>query len=333
MSHPWFSKLPAGARIGDGRIEDFGNAVAERQAAVSGSIRAPLPEYGVIAASGADAADFLHNQLSNDIKGLAVGEFRLAAYCTPKGRMLGLLRVLRRQDGFLLLLPTALIPSLLKRLRMFVLRSKVTLEDLSETLLVQGLAGVAVSEALAARYPALPEPGQAIEAADSLLLRLPGAHPRFLLLAEAEPMASIDEQLPALTPAGGPAWQLLQIEAGEPEVLPGGQEQWVPQMANLDLLDGISFTKGCYPGQEIVARMHYLGNLKRRLFRVRFADGELPAPGTELRDGEDKLAGEIVMAAPAPEGLVGLAVLQIERAEAGGLQLDGRQVTAEALAQ
>src|SRR5690606_22692360 len=127
MSHPWLDQLPAGARLGDGRIDDFGDAAAESRAALGGSVRAPLPEYAAVSASGADAADFLHNQLSNDVKSLAVGQSRLAAYCSPKGRMLGLFRVLRRESDFLLLMPAALVPPLIKRLRMFVLRSKVVL--------------------------------------------------------------------------------------------------------------------------------------------------------------------------------------------------------------
>lgn len=305
----------------DEDLLSFGDPAAEVAAAAEGrGVAAPLTDTAIIRVHGADAEAFLQAQLSHDIELLSEGRSQLAGYCSPKGRLLALFRLLRRGDDFLLLLPRSVLPEILKRLRMFVLRSKVTLEETE--LRALGVAGEGAAEALAAELAPPPEGPDEVTVRDgALMVRLPAPEPMYLLLGEA--LDSLWMALAArLRPVGPAAWRLLEVRAGLPQVLPGAQESFVPQMANLDLVNGLSFSKGCYPGQEIVARMHFLGSLKRRMYRFAL-DGEPPTPGVQVRDERGARVGEVVMAAPAPGGAEGLAVLQIERAQEPGLVIDG----------
>lgn len=305
--------------------------VAEAEQALAGDVIAPLPSLAIVEVTGADATDFLQSQLSNDIKALAENDSCLAAYCNPKGRMLALFRVIRRPESYLLLFPAALAEATLKRLRMFVLRSKVTFTDLSEDWAALGIAGAEVEAQLTAAGLSLPAKADAGSGQESaLVVRLRGEQPRALILAPQERMGELWTALAALTPIGEQAWRLLDIRAGVPQILPGAAEKIIPQMANLDLLAGVSFTKGCYPGQEIVARLHYLGNLNRRMYHLTLATAELPVPGTDVRTADGNLSGEVVMAAPGPGGQVeALAVLQIRRAQ-DELLVDGHAATVKA---
>lgn len=286
-----------------------------------------LPDWGVIRAQGADAAAFLHSQLSNDIHGLDAASSRLAAYCNAKGRALALLRILRTDDGLLLFTHKALIDSLIRRLRMFVLRSKVTLDDVSEAIGVIGLAGAQAIPPLRQIMGTIPEHAGDVHCAGGIrLIRLDCAPDRFALAIPGgelpEIWASLAGALPVVT---GEVWQLFEIRAGIPTITPATQEAFVPQMLNLEPLQGISYSKGCYPGQEVIARMHYLGKLKRRMYRLHTQAGITPSPGETVRTAEDeKEAGTVVAAAPAAhDSRELLAVLRTELVERDSLVLNG----------
>lgn len=238
-------------------------------AALQTGFVAPLEDLGIIAASGAEAAGFLHNQLTNDVAQLGANEVRLAGYCTPKGRLLATFVMWKHDDAILLQLPRALQPTIQKRLQMYVMRAKVTLSDLSDSRVVLGLGGQAAGAALSAWFPALPAaPYTSVSNDAGTLLRLADAFdaPRYQWVATA---AAAQDAWPVLTAqlaaVGSRAWRLSSIQAGVPQITLPTQEQFVPQMLNLELIGGVNFKKGCYPGQEIVARMQYLGKLKRRM--------------------------------------------------------------------
>lgn len=282
-----------------------------------------LDAYALIGISGADAAGFLHAQLTGDILGLAPGLSRLAAWCDAKGRMLALFRVTQWEDDSLLLrLPASLLDTTLARLKMFVLRSRVDIHDAGAQtgLCLAGISGERVAAPLMQGFGTLPEtPGQVVRKGAAALIRVPGASPRFELIAQRERLRELTAVLQGVTRAADMhAWQRLEIEAGLPEVWPQTRGLFVPQMVNLQRLDGISFRKGCYPGQEVVARMHYLGKLKRRMYVARTASGEVPAPGDAVfAEGEAQAAGNVVSAVPHPDGGAQLsAVLRIESADA-----------------
>lgn len=304
---------------------------AEGQAPIEFSVDKPngymcaLLDWGVIHAHGADAAAFLHSQLSNDIQNLDAVNSRLAAYCNAKGRALALLRVLRADDGLLLFTHKALIDSLIRRLRMFVLRSKVTLDDASEAIGVIGLGGAASRPPLQQLMGSLPEQIGGVQNADETrLIRLDCVPDRFALAVPERLLPEIWAKLASTLPVtNSEAWQLLEIRAGIPTITPATQEAFVPQMLNLEPLQGISYSKGCYPGQEVIARMHYLGKLKRRMYRLHTQTGTPPAPGETIRSGTGgQEAGMVVAAAPARHGSELLAVLRTELAEQDTLLLN-----------
>ncbi len=256
----------------------------------------PLPEWGLIHATGADAQDFLHGQLTNDLLHLGADEAQWSGYCSAKGRLYAAFLVWRDgAEGFYLAVDRALVAGLAKRLRMFVLRAKVVLEDASDRFAIHGLVGI-------------PGPGPlAVSRGETTLVGLPPVHGVMRALALG-PVGTLRSET-----AGTPSdWQRLMIHAGEVWITPATQEQFVPQMVNLDAIGAINFKKGCYPGQEIVARAHYRGAVKRRAY-LAHVQGEAKAGDALFAAGMDgQESGVIANAAPAPGGGSDvLAVIQI----------------------
>ena len=273
-------------------------------AALQGPVRAPLTELGVIAASGADAARFLHAQLTNDVEHLGADRLALAGYCTAKGRLLATFRVWREAGTVCLLLPRELLAGVLKRLSMFVLRAKVTLVDASDAWAVSAVFGTGAESRLGALGFAPPAaPGQCTRSGDARVARLHGSArlpERFLLLEPAADGAAVaaSSDLPSVD-SGAFWWS--EIDAGVPTVFAATQEKFVPQMINYEVIGGVSFSKGCYPGQEVVARSQYRGRLKRRM-QLGHCAAAAPAGADVFADGEAEAAGTVVMSASAPGG-------------------------------
>ncbi|MCI1013050.1 folate-binding protein YgfZ [Herbaspirillum sp. C7C2] len=232
------------------------------------SFVAPLTDLGLIAATGEEAAAFLHGQLTNDVQHLTADSARLAGYCSPKGRLLATLLMWRDEAGIFLQLPRALQPAIQKRLQMFILRAKAKLADVSAERAVLGLVGPATANALAEWFPVLPTaPYDKLNNSHGTLIRLADAagSPRYQWIAALDTLSTAWPKLVQhLKPTATLAWRLSDIRAGVPGILAATQEQFVPQMINFELIGGVNFKKGCYPGQEIVARSQYLGKLKRR---------------------------------------------------------------------
>lgn len=277
---------------------------------------APLPHLGVIRAQGADAASFLHGQLTQDFALLGPGQARLAAFCTAKGRMLASFIGLRAgEDEILLVCSRDVLPAALKRLSMFVLRAKVKLTDASAEHVLCGIAGDALAPLGAGEVP-----WSLTRAAGGHLVRLYHADdfPRALWVAAA-----------GTAPPPGPAmetglWQWSEVRSGVATVTGPIVEAFVPQMLNYESVGGVNFKKGCYPGQEVVARSQFRGTLKRRAFIVH-ADAELVA-GQEVfqMDDPEQPAGLIAQAARSPEGgWDAIASLQLAAVDAGGLRAGG----------
>lgn len=230
---------------------------------------APLTDLGLIAVTGDEAAHFLHNQLTNDVENLGSDDVRLAGYCTPKGRLLATLLCWRFGETIMLQLPRQIQTTIQKRLQMFVLRAKAKLRDASDEYVVLGLVGEAASTALEAWFPQSPaSPYEKTESEAGTLIRLANADglPRFQWITSSSIAIEAWPQLTGTLRTAGPSeWRLSEIHAGIPGVTQTTQEQFVPQMINFDLIGGVNFRKGCYPGQEIVARSQYLGKIKRRM--------------------------------------------------------------------
>lgn len=281
----------------------------------SKGVIASLDHLGCIRATGADAQSFLQGQLSNDINELQNHQVQFSAYCNPKGRMLAQFLIIPDQSDFLLLLPRTILEPTLKRLRMFVLRSQVTLSDESDDLVCLGLAGTDVAQGQ--ENLQLPEADYQLTQIDhTLACKLPAPSPRYLLVAKFEQAKSLWQAFSTrLSPADQHIWHWLDIQAGLPTIWPQTQEEFVPQMVNLELINGVNFNKGCYPGQEIVARMHYLGKPKRRMYHFSLEQSAAPLPGTDIyvAGGNGQSAGKIVLAESRSQGSDCLAVIQNDK--------------------
>ncbi len=284
-------------------------------------------ELGLILVSGEDAAEFLQNQLSHDINLIDESRFQLSSYSTPKGRMLGIFRVIQISNGYLLLTNRSMVLPLLEQLFKFIVRSKVTLADASDYFV---MIAVQTERSELNGLPVMPaEPGMVVQNDNVISLQLEplGSQRRFLLmyLSADEAIDTWDKLALQLQVAGYSSWHLSEIKAGIPMIYPKTSEEFVLQMANLGALDGVSFKKGCYPGQEIVARMQYLGKLKRRMFLARIETDCLPLPGDDLvTQGKTVVdgSGKVVDAVFDQEGICHcLYIAQIAKAEAGSLEL------------
>jgi len=336
MNSSWQEFLGAsGARFANDRVTDFGDAVAERLAARDATIVAPLPHLALLEVSGPEAASFLHNQLTSDVKHLASDVAQHSAWCSAKGRMLASFLLFRVGPAYHLQLSADLLPQIQRRLQMFVLRSQVRISDQSGTHELMGLAGPQAATALQALDLPLPAaPLRAAAFAAGVVIRLEGS--RFEIVADSGVAPALWRQLASSArPVGSPVWQWLDIQAGIPLISEPTAEQFVPQMANFDQLGAVNFHKGCYPGQEIVARTQYLGKVKRHLYRAH-ADSPLVAGQTiHSPANPQQPCGMIVNAAPAPSGgYAALAVVQEQFAAAGSLELDapgGQRVDVEPL--
>lgn len=327
MNETWKSFIKSQGAVLDGdRVRHFGNAAQEHRAAAHGNILADLSDFALLRARGDDALNFLNGQLSNDVRQLDATHSQLASWCSPKGRMLAIFRLFRRGSDTLLQLPAAMQENILKRLRLFVMRAKVTLESMETELASIGLSGPDAEKILRDVAGFAPGGDNGCETRGEMtILSLPGPHPRFQITAPTAAVMKLWENLkPKTLPAGPAVWAWLDIMAGIPSVYPETNEAFVPQMANLEVVGGVNFKKGCYPGQEIVARMQYLGKLKQRMYRAHVNDTNPPHPGEAIYapDFPGQSAGTVVDAQPAPDGGYDLlAVIQIGSVAHGQLHL------------
>jgi folate-binding protein YgfZ len=305
----------------------FATDIEEARAVSEDTVIADMSPLGIIRITGEDAADFLQGQFSNDIKQVDEKNAQLSSYCNPKGRILASFWLYRNHDAFYMILPVDTLAATLKRLRMYVLMSKVTLEDVSEELACIGVAGPDSEPALQQQLGCVPtEAANTIHSNGMSAIRLPADKPRYLVVGPNADMQALWQTLvQKCTAVGYGAWQLLDIKAGLPSVYADNVEAFVPQMLNLHAIGGVSFKKGCYPGQEIVARMHYLGKLKRRMYRAYIDTETAPRIGEEVfapDSGSGQGTGRIVMSSPeANGGFEVLAVVQVSSVEQGDVHL------------
>jgi len=269
-----------------------------------------LPSLGLLQFEGPDATSFLQGQLTQDTRRLVAGAWLPAALCSPQGRVIANLRLLKLEDGVLAVLPQELVSTVRERLQRYVLRAKVRIQAPDVTVLQAAGALADSAEALVASFPGCPSEAGQVHVDDGVtFMRLPGT--RAVLVGSPDAIASPLAGARTLTAA---AWDAAAIAAGDPEVVAATSEHWIPQMLNLDLTGALSFSKGCYTGQEIVTRTQHLGRIKRRTLAFR-ADASLALePAAALYRGDDKVA-EVVLVSRDPGGTQLLAVVNL--ADAG----------------
>lgn len=317
MNPNWRSFLESAEAVFSGEstethveIHSFGDAAGELQAAARQTVVVPLTHLALIEAVGEEAKSFLHNQFTSDVNHLQNGQAQHAGWCSARGRMQASFVLWHEGGSYRLALAADLLEATLKRLQMFILRTKVKLAAQNDHVLL-GLSGVQAGEALAdAGLPAPAAPMDVIAGNGCTVLRLDAE--RCIIAAPIAAAPGLWQKLTVKArPAGTPAWRWLDVRAAFPLVTLATKEEFVPQMADFEKIGGVSFHKGCYPGQEVVSRTQYLGKVKRHLYRL---SGNTPLQaGDELfsPDNLDQASGKVMSAAPAPDGgFAALAVIQ-----------------------
>jgi hypothetical protein len=333
MNSNWQDHLiNAGAVYENQQVIHYGHPEQERLAAASQTVLCDLSHLGLIAASGEESQAFLQGQLTNDLRKINPGQAQYNSYCSPKGRMLANFMLWQSDGDYFMQLSPDLQESIQKRLSMFVMRSKVKLRDARGEWVRLGIAGPDAEALVQEIVGTLPQGAMAATRSDQAsAIRL--QQNRFELIVALEHAPALWDSLRSRsTPVGVQVWQWLEIESGIPTLTTATQEHFVPQMVNFEAIGGVSFQKGCYPGQEIVARTQYLGKLKRRMYLAHLSADTTPSAGDELfsSDMEEQSSGMIVNAEASPEGGYDLlAVIQMSSVEAGAIHwksLDGPQL-------
>ena len=337
MNQDWHTFLSTqGAHLQDGIAQHFGDAAAERISTRDGTVRCDLSQFGLLKVAGEDAQSFLQNLLSNDIREVTSMHAQLSSFNNAKGRMLASMLIWRDGNDYVLQLHHSLCEPIRKKLSMYVLRSKVKIVDVSAELVCIGVAGADAIKTLQVLYSELPQ--QAMEVAtqseDSILCRETN---RFQIITTPQRAIELWQALSALRAIGSPCWDWQDIRAGVPFVQAATLEAFVPQMLNFEVIGGVNFKKGCYPGQEVVARMHYLGKASRRMYLAHLDDATEAKAGDSLFStaSTEQSCGTVVSAQPSPKGGIDLlAVVQTASHEGASVHLgkmDGPQLKFQAL--
>lgn len=254
-----------------------------------------LIDLGLIRINGKDVKQFLQGQLTCDLEEISAEQSRLGAHCDVKGRVIASFRLFFYQNNYYFLLPLNMLPLLLASLQKYAVFSKITLTDVSKDWQKIGLYGPYLKELLNAQKLYVAKENEVAEFNNKLSLSIPGPVPHNILLAPASESIGFFD---ALEQQNIDHWHLLDIMAGIPTIYPETSSQFTPHQLNFPQINGVSFNKGCYIGQEIIARTHYLGKSKSRLYRVSFQDDNPPLPGTPLFDSEQKIEkGTLIMCA------------------------------------
>lgn len=338
MNADWQSFLIAeGAVFTDGHLSHFSSLREEAEAASAADVMVDLSHLGLIAIGGTDAAAFLQGQVTNDIREVSEVRAQHSACCSPKGRVLANFLIFSLGDNYFLQLPRGLLDTIFKRLRLFVLRADVTLTDASDALIRIGLSGWNAHAKLQQTLGALPsKENDVVQSSSVTVIRMRGEPARYEILGSLDPMKQLWTSLAEVTRRAGPrAWSVLDIHNGIPVISQETADAFVPQMLNWDLLSGISFTKGCYTGQEIVARTQYLGRIKRRLYRARVRTHRVVRPAMPLVVMDEqgtRNVGQVVNAEPHPgNSWELLAVIATQEAERETIYLQDHQGRGPAL--
>ncbi|HSI43785.1 MAG TPA: folate-binding protein [Methylotenera sp.] len=309
-----FLQSSSNAVIEDSKVIHFVDPTGKLHASKD-TIICDLSHLGLLELDGADAFTFLQGQVTNDIKQLSGNNAHYTGYCNPKGRLLALFLAFSHYNHIHLQMPKELVESIAKRLRMYVMRSKVVITDVSESIIKIGLCGNDAATLLSTLFPAVPLTDYELANSENgALIKLPGKAPRYEIFTNPSYAKVVWNALKEhAKPVGALAWELLEIQVGIPDVILKTQEEFVPQMLNLDALNAINYKKGCYTGQEIVARTHYLGKVKRRTQLAHLDTAAAPLVGDDITDTNKQTIGKIVRSAQAIEG--GYDVLAESRLE------------------
>ncbi|NOQ88768.1 MAG: folate-binding protein [Gammaproteobacteria bacterium] len=276
-----------------------------------------LSQFNTLVVAGGDAAEFMQGQFTNDVMQVNKDHSQLNAFCNKKGRMIANFRLFEHQKNYFLSLRSELVDKSISHLQNYILRAQVAIQDVSDQLIHIGISGDNAAELLS---PFIGDITQDVDSVshneDYIAILVAGPKPRYEVFCSLEHAKSFWQSLSTQAEiVNSNSWDYLNIQAGLPFIDSSSSEEFVPQMANMELINGVSFTKGCFTGQEIVARMHYLGKLKKRCYKVNIDSEVKPANGDKLyaenaRAGQN--TGMIIQSEKNPDsGYDALAVIQI----------------------
>ena len=315
------------------------DAASDNKKAGTENIICDLSQYSTIVIAGDDASNFMQGQFTNDINNINDNTSQTSGFCNKKGRMAANFRLFLHQGNYFLSIKNNLVETSISHLQNYILRSHVAIQDVSEQLVHIGIAGNKSAEFLSAFIDNISDEVDSVSHnADYIALRVAGTIPRYEIFCSLEHAKALWEKISKdANVVNASSWDYLNIQAGTPFIDINTSGEFVPQMANMELINGVSFTKGCFTGQEIVARMHYLGKLKKRTFKIHIATEEKPNTGDKLF-AENARAGQntgaiLQVEESAESGFDALAVIQIADTESKLFlnDADGPAITIETL--
>lgn len=340
MNNDWKEfLLTNGAKQDDNGLFHFNDEGADNQKAESATIICDLSHFSTLVIAGDDAQSFMQGQFTNDVKQVDKNNSQLSAICNNKGRMIANFRLFEHNNNYFLTLKSDLVDASIKHLQNYILRAQVVIQDVSEQLIHFGVSGNMATQLLSPFIENINEDVDTVSFNDDYVaIRIAGSIPRYEVFCSYEHARTLWEKVSQQAKVvNSSSWDYLNIQAGIPTIDANSSEEFVPQMTNMELINGVSFTKGCFTGQEIVARMHYLGKLKKRCYKVHIDTDNKPATGDKLfaekaRAGQN--TGSIIQAEKNPDsGYDALAVIQIADTESNLFlnDADGPKVTVKDL--
>ena len=304
-------------------LVSFANSALETQLSEQDVLLCNSSERGLIKVNGEDAESFLQNQLTNDIRNVTEFNYQASAWCSPKGRIIANFQIFKKKDDFYLALSADMIPHVIKKLRMYVMMSKVVIEDMTASMVQFTFAGKQADSLMQDFLGvSIAADTETIQHNTATLLRseivaIDGSARFDVFVEEVEEAKTLWSKCQQVaTPVSANGLRYLNILAGQPEITAASTEAWIPQMVNYIHINGVDFKKGCYPGQEVVARLNYLGKTKRRMYRLEIDTDQLPEVGADIKSEKDAQAGKILNAVLHANAKVeALAILKISDAE------------------
>lgn len=319
--------LQNGAEQNDQGQFIFDSTVSDTDLTESADIICDLSYFSTVVVAGSDAAEVMQGQFTNDVSRVDEGHSQISAFCNNKGRMLANFRLFQNQQNYFLSIRSDLVESSIEHLQKYVLRAEVAIQDISDQLVHIGICGDNTETLLSPFIDNLSTDTDSVSYNDNYIaIRVAGKTPRYEIFCSQEHAKALWESLSEKTSVANSAyWDYLNIKNGLPFIDNKTREEFVPQMVNMELINGVSFEKGCYTGQEIVARTHYLGKQKRRTYRIKITSDTAPKAGDQLATDtstENQYTGTLVSVyQTAKNEFEALAVIQIKSAESEKLKL------------
>ena len=328
MNNDWKDYLlQNGAKQDDNALFVFNDVFSDRQDAGNDDIICDLSHFSAVVIAGEDAAEFIQGQFTNDVDKVDENKSQISGICNNKGRMIANFRLFNYQQNYFVSIRNDLVERSISHLQNYILRAQVAIQDISEQLIHIGISGNNADSLLSPFIDKLNTSVDGISHNDNYIaIRVSGETTRYEIFCSLEHAKTLWQAVASKAKAVNSAyWDYLNIQNGLPFIDSSTSEDFVPQMANMDLINGVSFEKGCYTGQEIVARTHYLGKLKRRTYRIKIKSDTAPETGDQLAtetSTENLYIGTLVTVHQTAENKYeALAVIQIKAAEEEKLKL------------